>query len=427
MYDVPIWLRSPCLTRASPGPEVKEMKQRAPLRRQDQLNRTLFAAALAAVPFCNAETGTIQDLDSPSGVQAHAEFADAPQGLRDVVFSYDLSEADFEYSWQYGAAFWFGNAREDVAYIAIQPYPNYIRASFYFFTPGTTTRFPRDLDESGNWKPGCIMSADGVAGVSCHNFLDRSDHGGLFNLSVTNTGPSTWSGKFIDTLTGKELPIGEWTLPHSRGIKPGVDYFLEALRGTQQPSCAGIPGTVTTLVRPYCSSSGESASLKEPYAIGACKKNVHFETRDVDSGKQVEVQGRWKRSGSTPAATDLPDPLPEIYPRPSGRSKNSCPANGEPRPQKKPSPQQPQPQKKPSPQQPQPQKKPSPQEEDSKTKNEKEDVPWRTEPQHRALCRGYDGDDQACLSGYKKCQQELSKNAFVGWYDLVTCNNRRPH
>ncbi|RDA85553.1 hypothetical protein CP532_3319 [Ophiocordyceps camponoti-leonardi (nom. inval.)] len=418
--------------------------------------RTLFRAALVAVPFCNAELGTVQDLGTPSGVQVHAEFANAPKDLRDVVFSYDFSKVDLEYSWQYGAAFWFGNAREDVAYIAIQPYPTYIRASFYSFTPGTTTRFPRDLDENGNWKPGCIMSADGVAGVSCHNFLDKSDHGGLFNLSVTNTGPNTWSGKFIDTITGKELPIGEWTLPHSRGIRPGVDYFLEALRGAKEPACAGIPGTVTTFVRPYCSSSGESAPLEEPYAIGPCKKNVRFETRNVGSGREVEVQGGSKRASSMPAAANLQDPIPQIYPRASKWSKNSCSANDKPRgpqrskqskhpqepqqpqrsqgpqrPQQPQNPQQPQqpqnPQQPQQPQNPQPQKQPSSQEEDSKATKQQNDVPWRTELQHRALCRGYNGDDEACLRGYKKCQQELSRNAVVGWYDLVTCNNRRPH
>ncbi|RDA91465.1 hypothetical protein CP533_3750 [Ophiocordyceps camponoti-saundersi (nom. inval.)] len=400
---------------------------------------TLFSAALVALPFCKAKLGTVQDLGTPSGVQARAEFADAPEGLRDVMFSYDFSKVDHEYSWQYGAAFWFGDAREDVAYIAIQPYPTYIRASFYSFNPETTTRFPPALDEAGNWKPGCITSADGVAGVSCHNFLDKSDYGGLFNLSVTKSGQSTWSGKFIDTVTGQELPIGEWTLPHSRGIKPGVDYFLEALRGTQEPACSGIPGTLTTFVRPYCPSSGQSASFEEPYAIGSCEENIQFESRSVDFGKEVKVQGGSKQASGMPSSSNSQDPIPQTHPRASKRSKDSCPADDKPRQPKQPQypqkPQQPRKSEKPQhpqkpersqkPQQPQPPQ--SNKEENSEATNQQEDVPWRTEPQHRALCRGYDGDDQACLRGYKKCQQELSNNAVVGWYDLVMCNNRRPH
>ncbi|PFH61579.1 hypothetical protein XA68_16929 [Ophiocordyceps unilateralis] len=373
---------------------------------------TILRAILLALPLSRAQTGTISDLGGPSGVQISAEFSNAKGGLRDVMFSYDLTKVDHEYSWQFGAAFWFGDRREDVAYIAIQPYQDYIRASFYSFTPGATTRFLNNMEAAGNDAPGCIGEADGVAGVSCHNFLPIDQYNGLFNLSVTNSGGNIWTGKFIDTASGHQLIAGEWTLPHSRAMKPGVDYFLEALRGTADEGCANIPGTLTTFVRPSRLSTGESAQLHEPYPIGPCRDFIHFEPRSVGEGVEVKVQGGSKRGNSMPTANQ-----PQRHEKAKQPAEDdNCPLDDN----KKESQQH----KTPVIQQPRPQ--PSTQPKGSRQSGRQQPVPWLSELQHQALCRGYNGNDQACISGYEQCRQKLSGNAFVGWYDVVKCVNRLP-
>ncbi|PHH78695.1 hypothetical protein CDD80_6433 [Ophiocordyceps camponoti-rufipedis] len=156
----------------------------------------LFLVVFLSHPSCSAPTDPSSDLNGPSGIETYAQFANAPDGLRDVVFSYDLTNVKHEDAWQFGATFWLGDASEDMAYIAMQPYQGYIRASFYSFDAGATS-----------WASGCTGGAGQLSGVSCHNFLPVDNYRGRFDLSITNTGWNTWTGKVIDTASGREPAV----------------------------------------------------------------------------------------------------------------------------------------------------------------------------------------------------------------------------
>ncbi|KAF4580798.1 gp24-like protein [Ophiocordyceps camponoti-floridani] len=182
----------------------------------------LLLVVFLSHPSYSAPTDTNSDLNGPSGIETYAQFANAPDGLRDVVFSYDLTNIKHEDSWQFGATFWLGDASENMAYIALQPYEGYIRAGFYSFDPGATS-----------WAAGCTRGAGGLPGVSCHNFLPVDNYRGRFDLSVTNTGWNTWTGKLIDTASGRGQSQN-WLFRHSQHSHVYRSTFLAVDRG----SCA---------------------------------------------------------------------------------------------------------------------------------------------------------------------------------------------
>lgn len=358
--------------------------------------KTLSAAFLVALSSVKANARSLSSLGVPTAVEAHAEFRNSPNGLRNITFSYDLSKVDHRYSWQYSAAFWFGDTQDDVAYLAIQPYPAYVRISFYTFTPGAIAINLQRVREDGNWNQGCIPSADGVFGASCHIFIPKVNYDDLFRLSVVNLGGNTWAGKYINA-TNYEFIVGEWTLPHSRPIEPGVDYFLEALTGTND--CISIPKTLTIMGRPVFGDTGELAEFQRPYTSGKCGPYIRINAYTVDSGIQVAVRDgsrRNKRAApmdttqlhatqphNTPQRRQTP-PTPQQQPGPSlGRSWESGHSVGQ-------------------------------------------SVPWKTEAQHQALCRGYMGNDAACISAFEQYREEISRYAFVYWWDLVRCVNKQP-
>ncbi|TVY63941.1 hypothetical protein Focb16_v014342 [Fusarium oxysporum f. sp. cubense] len=112
------------------------------------------------------------------------------------------------------------NGVDDVGYTGLQPRPDsrrrqVVHAAFSSFQNRTTTKHKN-----------CHSGADGSLGVSCA--LDIfGDYSHFYNISVKNTGGTTWRGTLIDTVTGKSDVIGEWMLPSSAGkmLNGQVGFF----------------------------------------------------------------------------------------------------------------------------------------------------------------------------------------------------------
>ncbi|EXL47896.1 hypothetical protein FOCG_10408 [Fusarium oxysporum f. sp. radicis-lycopersici 26381] len=114
----------------------------------------------------------------------------------------------------------FGFNGVDVGYTGLQLCPDsrrrqVVHAAFSSFQNGTTTKHKN-----------CHSGADGSLGVRCA--LDIfGDYSHFYNITVKNTGGTTWRGTLIDTVTGKSDVIGEWMLPSSAGkmLNGRVGFF----------------------------------------------------------------------------------------------------------------------------------------------------------------------------------------------------------
>ncbi|RKL01735.1 hypothetical protein BFJ71_g5064 [Fusarium oxysporum] len=108
-----------------------------------------------------------------------------------------------------------------------------VHAAFSSFQNGTTTKHKN-----------CHSGADGSLGVRCA--LDIfGDYSHFYNITVKNTGGTTWRGTLIDTVTGKSDVIGEWMLPSSAGKmlngRVGFFEYYNWSDGTTNHDCSKQP------------------------------------------------------------------------------------------------------------------------------------------------------------------------------------------
>ncbi|WJG35972.1 uncharacterized protein FOBCDRAFT_242350 [Fusarium oxysporum Fo47] len=132
----------------------------------------------------------------------------------------------------------FGFNGVDVGYTGLQLCPDsrrrqVVHAAFSSFQNGTTTKHKN-----------CHSGADGSLGVRCA--LDIfGDYSHFYNITVKNTGGTTWRGTLIDTVTGKSDVIGEWMLPSSAGKmlngRVGFFEYYNWSDGTTNHDCSKQP------------------------------------------------------------------------------------------------------------------------------------------------------------------------------------------
>ncbi|KAF5688605.1 hypothetical protein FDENT_4825 [Fusarium denticulatum] len=174
------------------------------------------------------------------------------------------------------------NGIDDIGYTGLQPRPNYrrrqvVHAVFSSFQKGTTTKHKN-----------CHSGADGGPGVSCA--LDIfGDYSHLYNLTVRNTGGTTWRGTIIDTVTGKSDVIGEWTLPSSAGkmLNRQVGFFeyFNWNDGKTNHVCSKLPFSQVFFGNPTSKTKGASGGkMTSVYEEGECVKKLNLKATQNGRG-----------------------------------------------------------------------------------------------------------------------------------------------
>lgn len=209
---------------------------------------------------------------------------EASNDLTDITFPLNIASAAHVSGYYFAQQFEFEGG-SDVGYIGLQPREDYsdgspdIHAAFSSFVPGTTS------DD-----PNCSDGADGGAGVSCA-FDWSASYDDTYDMVVEKVGGTTWRGTAVNTVTGDEYHIGEYTLPSSYGsIKSSQVGFVEYYpwNGNSSYSCSDLPYVKMSFGTPT-SRSGGSVSLEKPYEYGDCVGEVDFKTADENGGWTIEV------------------------------------------------------------------------------------------------------------------------------------------
>ena len=207
-------------------------------------------------------------------------------GLSDITFPFSIADSPHKTGYYFAQQFNF-NGQSDVGYAGLQPRPDsnngnpVIHAVFSSFINGTTT-----VDQN------CRLGADGGPGVSCAVEFS-APYADAYQIEITNTQGSTWSGTAVDTTTGKRTHIGSWTLPiGTGGIKGSQVGFIEYYLwndGKDHP-CSSLPYTSMVFGVPTTTTSGANGSLGNAFEYGNCVGSVAFKThRTSDQGVAVSV------------------------------------------------------------------------------------------------------------------------------------------
>ncbi|KAG0346006.1 hypothetical protein BG004_002657 [Podila humilis] len=207
-------------------------------------------------------------------------------GLTDVVFGFNMANAEHKNGYYYAQQFNFANM-EKVGYTGIQPRPNrkdgssIVHAAFSSFQGGTTTTHPN-----------CYSGADGGPGVSCAVDV-VGDYKDDYYIKVENIGGTTWRGTMANAATLELTVVGEWTLPANAGnILNGqvgfVEYYLWNGRGP--PTCSTLPFTEASFYHPTSDTPGASGGvIWEMYDYGECEFEVDYKPMKHDYGYSVQV------------------------------------------------------------------------------------------------------------------------------------------
>ena len=176
-------------------------------------------------------------------------------GLTDITFPINIANAPHVAGYYFAQQFNFVG-QSDVGYAGLQPRPDsgsgsIIHGVFSSFIAGTTS-----TDDN------CSNGADGGAGVSCA-FEFSGSYADTWQVVVTNTGGTTWTGTAVDSVSGTQNHIGTFTLPSgSGGIESSQVGFVEYYPWNSDPSltCADIPATEGTFYPPTTGSSSSGAA-----------------------------------------------------------------------------------------------------------------------------------------------------------------------
>ncbi|MEY9886533.1 hypothetical protein ABIA31_000159 [Catenulispora sp. MAP5-51] len=201
-------------------------------------------------------------------------------GVANITFPMTVNEATRHADGTYFAAqFNFTNA-PDVGYMGLQPRPDAngqerLHAAFSSFNAGTTSDDPQ-----------CSNGADGGAGVSCATEFDAV-YGDVYDLTVTQTGPDTWTGTATDTATGASAHIGTYTLPSGSGGLAGSQVgFTEDYLGV--PSCAQSPRIDVVFGDPTSTDAGGlTGTMQADYEYNGCLGQADYQAANSSDGAHV--------------------------------------------------------------------------------------------------------------------------------------------
>jgi hypothetical protein len=208
---------------------------------------------------------------------------EASSTLTDITFPLNMAAAAHVSGFYFAQQFEFEGG-SDVGYIGLQPREDYsngspdIHAAFSSFIPGTTSDDPT-----------CSDGADGGAGLSCA-FDWSASYDDTYDMVVESVGGSSWKGTAVNTVTGEEYHIGQYTLPSSYGnIKSSQGGFVEYYPwNTNAYTCDGLPYVSMSFGTPT-SQSGGAVSLSKPYEYGDCAGEADFTTSEENNGWAVQV------------------------------------------------------------------------------------------------------------------------------------------
>ncbi|RDA89944.1 hypothetical protein CP533_0284 [Ophiocordyceps camponoti-saundersi (nom. inval.)] len=208
-------------------------------------------------------------------------------GLEDITFPFSVANAPHKTGFYFAQQFSFKNL-PSVAYTGVQPREDKRGASilhfvFSTFQAGSTTT------DNKRCKPG----ADGGPGVSCAIEIP-ADYKHTYHLKVKRVGGTTWRGSVIDMTTkGKEITIGEWTLPRKGGnIQSSQVGFVEYYPWNAAPShdCHKLPKTEVIFGHPLSSTAGaRGGKTKKPYENGDCVGKANLSVGETRQGWKVKV------------------------------------------------------------------------------------------------------------------------------------------
>ncbi|RDA87203.1 hypothetical protein CP532_2514 [Ophiocordyceps camponoti-leonardi (nom. inval.)] len=236
-------------------------------------------------------TGLLIALSAPSAlalVYDEWSFDKIPDaGLDDITFPFNVATAPHKTGFYFAQQFNFKNL-PSVGYTGVQPREDKGGASILHFVFSTFQNGSTTTD-SKRCKPG----ADGGPGVSCAIEMP-ADYKHNYQMKVKNVGGTTCRGSVIDvTAKGKEMTVGEWTLPKKGGkIQRSQVGFVEYYPWNGRPShkCRDLPKTEATFGHPTSSTAGaRGGRTKKPVENGDCVGKAGFSVTEVKDGWKVKV------------------------------------------------------------------------------------------------------------------------------------------
>ncbi|RCI16120.1 hypothetical protein L249_3267 [Ophiocordyceps polyrhachis-furcata BCC 54312] len=206
-------------------------------------------------------------------------------GLDDIIFPFNVATAPHKTGFYFAQQFSFKNL-PDVGYTGVQPREDkggapILHFVFSTFQAGSTTT------DSKRCKPG----ADGGPGVSCAIEIP-ADYRPDYYFKVANVGGATWRGSVISA-GGREMTIGEWTLPKKGGKIQGsqvgfVEYY--PWNSVSSHDCRHLPMTEATFGHPLSSTAGaRGGRTRKPFEKRDCVGKVGFSVKEVKDGWKVKV------------------------------------------------------------------------------------------------------------------------------------------
>lgn len=209
------------------------------------------------------------------------KFDNPPEnGGSKVTFPISVLSVAHDRQWYFANQ--FGFTKTGMGYCGLQPQEDkdgksQIRGVFSSFTEGTTTD-----DEN------CSDGADGGPGVSC-GFVFDHDYSQTLNVVVENVGGDKWSGKAVNTDTGKETHIGSWTMPANSGNinLGGHSGFVERYLHNEQP-CSEIPRVEVHFHNPEAENAG-SSSIDGMKEYDFCKGEKNWSAEEGNDGWTIAM------------------------------------------------------------------------------------------------------------------------------------------
>jgi len=207
----------------------------------------------------------------------------SPSPLTDITFPINVANAPHKHGYYFAQQFNFSG--QGIGYTGLQPQydasngTSFIRAVFSTFINGSTLNDPDH----------CTPGADGGPGVSCAAIFTGT-YANTYNLEVRNTEGTTWNGTAIDTVTGRRIHIGSYTLPvGTEGIQHYEFGFVEYFLWTS--TCQDLPYTSVVFGEPSTTVGGVG-DLHDPLPQGDCtgKDNLQFKK----SAQGIEISAGFK-------------------------------------------------------------------------------------------------------------------------------------
>ncbi|WP_370948756.1 hypothetical protein AB5J62_14695 [Amycolatopsis sp. cg5] len=232
-----------------------------------------------------------------AGTQSSLVSTATPQvaGWRSMTLPITLTEFPAAGGYRFARHFGF-LARDDWAYLAVQPYPDgTMHVLFSIFGPGVEPAAPET----------CRTGTDGVEGATCELAGLPVARGHRYELTVTRDEPvdgkTTWRGTFRDAAAEparEPIAIGAWKIDAASGDlnnNPGsfIGYYTDGVL------CADLPPIDVTFGAPQA----ESATVRTIASDvgGACERDDRFWAETFEDG------GARVKLGHVP---DEPVPVP---------------------------------------------------------------------------------------------------------------------